>query len=163
MIPIREKIGRVCGFTARKLSVTPEWGDKKAPNTSIRPKPTSSKKANCFLIMTWRTRRSTRKASFLLVEGQLDAIRCWAEGFKTVVAPQGTAFGDNQANLFKNQTPEASNVYWMVMTRAKKAAFDYIPIFLSQDLVLAFPLLPGGDRPRPNLARSRNLRLAKAT
>ena len=26
MIPIREKIGRVCGFTARQLSVTPTWG-----------------------------------------------------------------------------------------------------------------------------------------
>ena len=31
MIPIREKIGRICGFTARELSVTPTWGDKKPP------------------------------------------------------------------------------------------------------------------------------------
>ena len=31
MIPIREKLGRICGFTGRKLSVTPEWGEKKAP------------------------------------------------------------------------------------------------------------------------------------
>ena len=31
MIPIREKIGRVCGFTARELSVTPRWGDNKTP------------------------------------------------------------------------------------------------------------------------------------
>ena len=28
MIPIREKIGRVCGFTARQLAMTPSWGDR---------------------------------------------------------------------------------------------------------------------------------------
>ena len=28
MVPICDKIGRICAFTARKLSQTPEWGDR---------------------------------------------------------------------------------------------------------------------------------------
>ena len=31
MIPICDKIGRICAFTARKLEQTPEWGDRKSP------------------------------------------------------------------------------------------------------------------------------------
>ena len=40
------------------------------------------------------------------MEGQLDAIRCWLEGFKTVVAPQGTAFKDSQAMLLRKSNPK---------------------------------------------------------
>ena len=65
IIPIREKIGRVCGFNARKLSVTPEWGDKKAPKYANSPETNIFKKEKFFSTMTWRTRKSTRKPDFL--------------------------------------------------------------------------------------------------
>ena len=32
---------------------------------------------------------------FILVEGQLDAIRCWSIGLNTAIAPQGTALLKN--------------------------------------------------------------------
>ncbi len=101
IIPIREKIGRVCGFTARKLSLTPEWGAKKAPKYVNSPETNIFKKGELLFNHDLANKEIDEKSDFLLVEGQLDAIRCWAEGFKTVVAPQGTAFGDIQANLLR--------------------------------------------------------------
>ena len=97
MIPIREKLGRICGFTGRKLSVTPEWGEKKAPKYVNSPETPIFLKGQLLFNLDLANKAINEQKDFLLVEGQLDAIRCYNEGFLTTVAPQGTAFKDTQA------------------------------------------------------------------
>lgn len=147
MIPIREKIGRVCAFTARKLSVTPEWGDKKAPKYVNSPETNIFKKGELLFNHDLANKAVNEKTNFLLVEGQLDAIRCWVEGFKTVVAPQGTALGDNQAMLLQKSNPRGVQCLLDGDDAGKKAAFDYIPIFLKAGISARFSVLPAGTDP----------------
>ena len=52
MIPIHEKLGKICGFTARKLACTPEWGERKLLSTSILRKLPFSRKAKSSSIST---------------------------------------------------------------------------------------------------------------
>ena len=147
IIPIREKIGRVCGFTARKLSLTPEWGDKKAPKYVNSPETNIFKKGEILFNHDLANKEIDEKSDFLLVEGQLDAIRCWAEGFKTVVAPQGTAFGDIQANLLRKSNPKGVVCLLDGDSAGQKAAFDYIPILFKAGLGSRFSTLPEGTDP----------------
>lgn len=147
MIPIREKIGRVCGFTARKLSLTPEWGDKKAPKYVNSPETNIFKKGELLFNHDLANKEIDEKSDFLLVEGQLDAIRCWAEGFKTVVAPQGTAFGDIQANLLRKSNPRGVTCLLDGDSAGQKAAFEYIPILFKAGLGSRFSTLPEGSDP----------------
>ena len=76
MIPIREKLGRVCGFTARKLSITPEWVGKKAPKYINSPETPIFRKGEILFNMDLANKEIDKDKNFLLVEGQLDAIRC---------------------------------------------------------------------------------------
>ena len=82
IIPIREKLGRICGFTARKLSITPEWGEKKAPKYINSPETPIFRKGELLFNMDLANKEINQDKDFLLVEGQLDAIRCYIEGFR---------------------------------------------------------------------------------
>jgi len=82
-----------------------------------------------------------------LVEGQLDAIRCFTEGFKTVVAPQGTAFKENQAILLRKSNPKGVVCLLDGDDAGQKAAFGYIPTFLKAGLDARFSTLPKGKDP----------------
>ncbi|MDR3317601.1 MAG: DNA primase [Puniceicoccales bacterium] len=46
------------------------------------------------------------KNQFIIVEGQLDAIRCWENGMHEVVAPQGTGITEMQMNLLRRYAPK---------------------------------------------------------
>ena len=105
MIPIHEKLGRICGFTARKLSSTPEWGEKKAPKYINSPETPIFQKSQILFNLHLANKAIKDQNDFILVEGQLDAIRCFIEGFETVIAPQGTAFTESQADLLKKSNP----------------------------------------------------------
>ena len=83
----------------------------------------------------------------MLVEGQLDAIRCWEEGFRTVVAPQGTAFKELQADLLRKSNPRRVVCLLDGDDAGKKAALSYIPIFLQAGLDARFATLPTGVDP----------------
>jgi DNA primase len=147
MIPIREKIGRVCGFTARELSVTPTWGDKKAPKYINSPETPIFLKGDLLFNIHQANREISENQEFLLVEGQLDAIRCFTEGFKTVVAPQGTAFKENQAILLRKSNPKGVVCLLDGDDAGQKAAFGYIPTFLKAGLDARFSTLPKGKDP----------------
>ena len=90
MIPIRDIQGRVVAFTARQTELTPaddpahEAKYVNSPETPIFTK-------GDLLFNLDRARTHSSSGPFVMVEGQLDALRCWHAGLKTVVAPQGTA------------------------------------------------------------------------
>ncbi len=94
MFPIRNDAGKVVAFSARTLK------DENAkyinsPETSIF---TKSKVLYGFDL----AKNGFRKyKEAILCEGQLDVIACHRAGFTNAIAPQGTAFTDEQAKLLK--------------------------------------------------------------
>ena len=154
IIPIKEKLGRVCGFTGRKLSITPEWGDRKAPKYVNSPETPIFQKGELLFNLHLANKAISDSTDFLLVEGQLDAIRCWEEGFKTVIAPQGTAFKESQANLLKKSDPRRIVCLLDGDDAGKKAALSYVSIFMKSGLDARFATLPKGSDPDQVLEQS---------
>ncbi len=101
MIPIRDLQGRVIAFTARLTKLTPQNHDVEkskyinSPETLI-----FSKKQMVFNLDKARV-AAKKTGKFLLVEGQLDALRCVEKGIEHVVAPQGSAVSEEQMLLLK--------------------------------------------------------------
>lgn len=147
MIPIHEKLGRVCGFTARKLLITPEWGDKKSPKYINSPETQIFQKGELLFNLHLANKAIAVQKDFLLVEGQLDAIRCYVEGFHTVVAPQGTAFKKTQAQLLRKSNPRRIICLLDGDEAGRKAGLNYIPIFIEAGLEARFAMLPRGMDP----------------
>lgn len=147
IIPIREKLGRICGFTARKLSITPEWGEKKAPKYINSPETPIFRKGELLFNMDLANKEINQDKDFLLVEGQLDAIRCYIEGFPATIAPQGTAFKDSQAELIRKSNPRAVVCLLDGDDAGQKAALSYVSIFMKVGLDARFASLPKGTDP----------------
>ena len=147
MIPIYEKLGRICGFTARKLAATPEWGEKKAPKYINSPETPIFQKSQILFNLHLANKAIKDQKDFILVEGQLDAIRCFTEGFETVIAPQGTAFTESQADLLKKSNPR--NVICLLDgdEAGRKAGLKYVPIFIGIGLNARFATIPVGSDP----------------
>jgi DNA primase len=147
MIPITDKLGRICAFTARKLSQTPEWGERKSPKYVNSPETPIFEKGNLLFNLHLANKEISEENEFLLVEGQLDAIRCWEMGFRTVVAPQGTAFKDSQALLLFRSRPKGVVCLLDGDSAGQKAALSYVSIFLKAGLDARFAELPKGTDP----------------
>ena len=161
MIPIREKLGRICGFTGRKLSTTPEWGEKKAPKYVNSPETPIFLKGQLLFNLDLANKAINEQKDFLLVEGQLDAIRCYTEGFLTTVAPQGTAFKDTQAELMRKSNPRRVVCLLDGDEAGQKAALSYVPIFLKTGLDAYFATIPEGSDPDQILANEGKDSLSK--
>ena len=147
IIPIHEKIGRICGFTARVLKNTPTWGERKPPKYINTPETPIFSKKDLLFNLHIANKEISEEKDFLLVEGQLDAIRCATSGFKTAIAPQGTSFGEAQAMLLRKSDPKGVTCLLDGDDAGQKAAFQYIPIFLKTGLNAQFCCLPKGKDP----------------
>ena len=147
MIPIHDKLGRICAFTGRKLEQTPEWGERKSPKYVNSPETAIFEKGNLLFNLHLANKKISDDQDFLLVEGQLDAIRCWSMGFQTAVAPQGTAFKDSQANLLYRSHPKGVICLLDGDTAGQKAALSYVSLFIAAGLDAKFAELPLGSDP----------------
>jgi DNA primase len=143
----RFALGKYCAFTARKLEQTPEWGDRKSPKYVNSPETPIFEKGNLLFNLHLANKEISEDSEFLLVEGQLDAIRCWDMGFRTVVAPQGTAFKDSQAMLLYRSKPKGVVCLLDGDSAGQKAALSYVSIFLKSGLDARFAELPEGSDP----------------
>lgn len=145
MIPIHDVQGRVVAFTARQLDITPE--DDPAHNAKYINSPeTPVFKKGDLLFGLDRARKAIEpQGTFLMVEGQLDAIRCHACGLKTAIAPQGTGVTDQQLNRLKRYAKRLE-VLLDGDTAGQKAAFRLVPLSLRAGMETLFlPLKPGQD------------------
>lgn len=157
IIPIRDIQGRVIAFTARKIpGITPEtkWEEAKYKNSSESE---VFKKGNTLFnidkakeVFTDRTEkdkgRNLRDIPFVLVEGQLDAIRCYANGIKTAVAGQGTSVTLQQMQLLARYSNEL-NCLLDADAAGQKAALRLAPLAFQAGLDLYFLSVPGGKDP----------------
>ncbi len=106
MIPIRDIQGRVIAFTARKTALTPnDHASEEAKYINSPETPVFTKGQQLFNLDRAKSTLSKEKnMPALLVEGQLDAIRCHSCGITNAIAPQGTAITDTQLRLIKRFT-----------------------------------------------------------
>lgn len=146
MIPIRDVQGRVIAFTARQLEgITPA---DDVPGKYVNSPETLLFKKSHVLFGLDRARTAIGKddAHFLLVEGQLDAIRCWEHGLTTAVAPQGTAITAEQLALLTRYSNRV-DVFLDGDAAGRRAALRALPLAFKAGLELRFLPLPEGSDP----------------
>ena len=88
MIPIRDGVGSVIGFSGRKYKTNTFGG--KYVNTPETP---LFKKSKVLFGLSFSRKTIAKLKKALIVEGQIDALRLIYLGFDWTVAGQGTAFG----------------------------------------------------------------------
>lgn len=157
IIPIRDIQGRVIAFTARKIpGITPDtpWEEAKYKNSSESE---VFKKGNTLFnidkakeVFTDRTQKdkgaNLREIPFVLVEGQLDAIRCYVNGITTAVAGQGTSITLQQMQLLARYSNELCCLL-DADAAGQKAAVRLAPLAFEAGLDLRFLNVPGGKDP----------------
>ena len=90
--PIRDALGSVIGFSARKIKEETFGG--KYINTAETP---LFKKSHVLFGLSYSRKRIAKERKAIIVEGQIDALRLIHTGFNFTVAGQGTAFGEGHA------------------------------------------------------------------
>lgn len=88
--PIRDPLGAVIGFSARKFKEETFGG--KYINT---PETLLFKKSRILFGLSYCRSRIAKEAQAIIVEGQIDCLRLIHAGFNYTVAGQGTAFGED--------------------------------------------------------------------
>jgi DNA primase len=88
--PIRDPLGAVIGFSARKFKEETFGG--KYINT---PETVLFKKSRVLFGLSYCRNRIAKGAEAIIVEGQIDCLRLIHAGFNYTVAGQGTAFGED--------------------------------------------------------------------
>ena len=141
MFPILNESGRVIGFSGRVLSKDAKGAKYvNSPDTLL-----FSKKRVLFALNHARhTLVDQRKA--ILVEGQLDAMRCHEAGITNAVAAQGTAITEEQARLIKRYADEVVLILDSD-TAGENAALRSAEIFLATGLTVTIAALPVGEDP----------------
>ena len=145
-IPIRDIQGRVIAFTARQLDITPEDDPSREAKYVNSPETELFKKSRTVFNLDRARANRKEGAPFLLVEGQLDAIRCHSSGIPGAIAAQGTAVTEEhlqQLHRFSNRL----TVFLDSDEAGKKAAMRLLPLGLRQGLDIRFLSLPDGKDP----------------
>lgn len=144
MIPIRDTQGRVVGFTGRTLpGITQEkQADAKYVNSPETP---IFHKGNLLFGLD-SARQHIETEPFVMVEGQLDCLRCWESGILTAVAPQGTGITEHQLVLLRRYSPRL-NVVLDGDEAGQNAAIRMIPLAFKAGLDVRFITLPEKQDP----------------
>jgi DNA primase len=99
VFPIWDEQGRVVGFSAR--TIEKETVGAKYVNSPETP---IFKKSRILYALHMAREAIREKQYVILCEGQLDVIAMHSAGFCNTVAPQGTAFTDEQARILRHYT-----------------------------------------------------------
>ncbi|OHE70948.1 MAG: DNA primase [Verrucomicrobia bacterium GWC2_42_7] len=146
VIPIRDIQGRVVAFSARQTSLTPQDDSSFEAKYINSPETPIFTKGHLWFNLD-RARTAIKDTErFLMVEGQLDAIRCWVSCLHCVIAPQGTGITENQLNMLLRYSPKVDCL--LDGDRAgQKAAFRILPLALKIGLDIRFLVLPEDSDP----------------
>lgn len=149
MVPIRDVQGRVVAFTARQLPFYEETITMRGKYINSPETPIFHKSDVLFNLDRARKhlKNTTDSQPALMVEGQLDAIRCTEAGLNCAVAPQGSAVTAPQLRLLTRYTRKL-NVLLDGDPSGQKAALKMLPTALEAGLDLTF--LPLADKQDPD-------------
>ena len=142
MFTIRDELGRAVGFSGRVLKADDKAGGKYV-NTPETP---AFRKSRILFALDKAKREILDRRQALLVEGQIDCIRCHLGGFKHAVASQGTAFTAEHATLLKRY---ADHVVVVLDADAagRKAALRSAELLIAEGLAVSLAALPAGEDP----------------
>ena len=150
MIPIRDHQGRVVAFTARQTARTPEDDPAREAKYVNSPETPIFTKGNLLFNLDRARAAVGEGRPFVLVEGQLDALRCWQVGLKTAVAPQGTAITDGQLALLRRYHPQVE-CFFDSDGAGQKAALRLLPMALKAGIEVRYLTLAGAAKMDPDL------------
>ena len=141
MFPICNDVGEVIAFSGRLLKDAE--GAAKYLNS---PETALFRKGN-VLFGLHKSKRALIEANCAIVcEGQIDLISLFEAGITNVVAPQGTAFTENQARILKRFVDEVILCFDSDAAGAK-AAERSLDALLQNDLIVRVVELPVGEDP----------------
>jgi hypothetical protein len=150
MIPIRDHQGRVCAFTARQTGLTPDDDPAKEAKYVNSPETPIFTKGNLLFNLDRARTHVGEGKPFVMVEGQLDALRCWSVGLKTAIAPQGTSITESQLVLLRRYHTQVE-CFFDSDSAGQKAALRFLPMALKAGLELRFLTLAGATKLDPDL------------
>lgn len=143
MFTIRDKQGRVVGFSGRQLVEDKRSGKYvNSPETPIFRK---SSVLFGFDKAAGEIAKSPRH-EVIVCEGQIDCIRLHCAGFRTAVAGQGTAFTEEHVKMLRRVTDAAVLVYDDDAAGCK-AAVKSARLLLAAEVPVRVVSLPGGNDP----------------
>ena len=137
MIPIRDNQGRVVAFTARQTDLTPEDDPAREAKYVNSPETPIFTKGNLLFNLDRAREPASKGQPFVLVEGQLDALRSWSVGLKTAIAPQGTSITESQLVLLRRYQTQVE-CFFDGDSAGQKAALRFLPMALKAGLEVRF-------------------------
>lgn len=150
MIPIRDHQGRVVAFTARQTDLTPEDDPAREAKYVNSPETPIFTKGNLLFNLDRARTHVGEGKPFVLVEGQLDALRCWSVGLKTAIAPQGTSITESQLVLLRRYHAQVE-CFFDSDSAGQKAALRFLPMAVRAGLEVKFLSAPGAAKVDPDL------------
>ena len=145
LFPIWNENGRIVGFSARQID--PEQGGGKYVNSMESP---VFKKSRLLYGFHLARRSIGEKKCAILCEGQMDTIAMHESGCTHAVAPQGTAFGEEQVKLLKRCFPEGKMYITLALdsdSAGMKAALRDAELLLPAGASLKVAAFQGGKDP----------------
>lgn len=146
MIPIRDYQGRIVAFTARQLAITSRDDPTYEAKYINSPETPIFSKSHLLFGLDRARMEAGEEVPFVLVEGQLDALRCWSSGVKSAVAPQGTAISEQQLRQLRRYSPLLECLL-DADSAGQKAAVRLLPLAFKVGLETRFLTLPSGKDP----------------
>lgn len=143
MFTIRDKRGRVVGFSGRQLVASKNSGKYvNSPETAV------FKKSNVLYGFDKAAVAMTRDPNHeaIVCEGQIDCIRLQTRGFPNSVAGQGTAFTEEHVKMLKKAADQVALVY-DDDAAGHKATIKSARLCLAAELPVRVVSLPNGDDP----------------
>ena len=141
MFPICNDVGEIIAFSGRLLQSESEAAKYlNSPETPLFRK-------GKVLFGLHKTKRGLIEADCAIVcEGQIDLITLFEAGITNVVAPQGTAFTENQARVLKRYVNEVV-LCFDADEAGQKAAERSLDALLQNDLIVRIVEMPPGEDP----------------
>ncbi|MDR3143670.1 MAG: DNA primase [Puniceicoccales bacterium] len=147
MVPIRDIHGRAIAFAGRQLEgITPPQDPAYESKYINSPQTPLFSKGELLFGLDQARQQIQHEEVFLLVEGQLDALRCHSVGLRSAVAPQGTGVTEGQLHQLRRYSPRL----WCFLDSdeaGQKAALRVLEMALKEEMEVRFILLPEGQDP----------------
>src|SRR6202011_953257 len=141
MFPICNDVGEVIAFSGRILQ-----SDVEAAKYLNSPETPLFRKGNVLFGLHKTKRPLIETGCAIVCEGQLDLITLFEAGITNVVAPQGTAFTENQARILKRFVSEVV-LCFDADAAGRKAAERSLESLLQNDLIVRVAEMPPGEDP----------------
>ncbi len=141
MFPICNDVGEVIAFSGRTLG-----SDAETAKYLNSPETPLFRKGNVLFGLQKTKRALIEAGSAIVCEGQLDLITLFEAGITNVVAPQGTAFTEQQARILKRFVEQVV-LCFDADAAGQKAAERSLESLLANDLVVRIAEMPAGEDP----------------